>query len=47
MKILTVSIPDSDIEIVKKFVDLGISSNITEYIRNALREYLWDELEKL
>ncbi|MHA1790965.1 MAG: ribbon-helix-helix domain-containing protein [Candidatus Helarchaeota archaeon] len=47
MKILTVSIPLQDIKIIKEFIEYGLYSNITECIRIALRDYLWDELQKL
>ncbi|MHA1270334.1 MAG: hypothetical protein ACTSPY_11145 [Candidatus Helarchaeota archaeon] len=47
MKILTVLIPEQDLKIIKKFIDIGLYANITEYIRVALRDYLWEELQKL
>lgn len=47
MKVLTVTIPKTDLKILKEFIDKGLYPNITECIRIALRDYLWDEIQKL
>ena len=47
MKSLTVTISDDDIKILRKLVDMGLYTNLTDCIRSALREYLWKELENL
>jgi Arc/MetJ-type ribon-helix-helix transcriptional regulator len=47
MKVLTVNIPRTDLKILKEFIDKGLYPNITECIRTALRDYLWEEIQKL
>ncbi|MBD3227336.1 MAG: ribbon-helix-helix protein, CopG family [Candidatus Lokiarchaeota archaeon] len=47
MKVLTISLPESDLKILEEFVKNNFYSNVSEYIRSALKDYLWEELEKI
>ena len=47
MKILSVSIPDNDLKIINQFIEIRLYANVTDCIRIALRDYLWDEVQKI
>ncbi|MHA1229794.1 MAG: ribbon-helix-helix domain-containing protein [Candidatus Helarchaeota archaeon] len=47
MKSITVLIPDEDLKILKQLIDTGLYPNVAECIRVALRDYLWEKLEKI
>jgi len=47
MRILSIILSEDVLKILNELVEKGLYSNLTECIRIALRDYLWEEIEKL
>jgi len=45
MKILIANIPDAQYEVIQKFVELNIYKDKSCFVRQAIKNFFWDEAE--